>query len=127
MPVNVSAGRARQKRALLIVNPRARRGAGHIAIARDIVKQAGSDVTEAVPRADESIGDIIRRNAEDTAFVVVGGGDGTLNAAASALVETGLQLGVIPLGTANDFARTIGIPTDPEKAAALIAAGKVKR
>jgi diacylglycerol kinase (ATP) len=117
----------RQKRALLVVNPRARRGTGPIAAARDIIEQAGIAVTVAVPGEGESIAGIIRQNAEVSDFVVIGGGDGTLNAAAAALVETGLPLGVIPLGTANDFARTIGIPTDPEKAAALITAGKLRR
>jgi len=114
-------------RALLVVNPRSRRGTGGIAAARDILERAGIAVTQPVLGENESIADIIRRNVEDLDFVAVGGGDGTLNTAAAALVETGLPLGVIPLGTANDFARTIGIPTDPEKAAALIAAGKLKR
>lgn len=117
----------RQKRALLVVNPRARWGTGPIAAARDIIERAGIAVTEAVLGENESIAGIIRQNAEASDFVIVGGGDGTLNAAAAALVETGLPLGVIPLGTANDFARTIGIPTDPQKAAALIAAGRLKR
>lgn len=119
--------RTRQKRALLVVNPRARRGTGPIAAARDVIERAGIAVTEVAPGEDGSVADIIQRNADASDFVVIGGGDGTLNNAAAALVEAGLPLGVIPLGTANDFARTIGIPTDPEKAAALIAAGKLKR
>ena len=41
---------------------------------------------------------------------MIGGGDGTLNAAAPALLDTGLPLGIIPLGTANDLARTLGHP-----------------
>ena len=56
-----------------------------------------------------------------------GGGDGTLNAAAPALVDTGLPLGVLPLGTANDFARTLSIPPDPVKAAEIIANGVTAR
>ena len=123
---NGARKRTRQRRVLLVVNPRARRGTGPIAAARGVLEQAQMTVTEAVPGEGESIADIIRRNARNSDLVVVGGGDGTLNAAAPALVETSLPFGVIPLGTANDFARTIGIPTDPRKAAELIAAGNLK-
>jgi YegS/Rv2252/BmrU family lipid kinase len=55
--------------------------------------------------------------------VIVGGGDGTLNCTAPALVETGLPLGILPLGTANDLARTLGISPDPIAAAEIIVAG----
>ncbi len=50
-----------------------------------------------------------------------------MNAAAPALVETGLPLGLLPLGTANDLARTLSIPTDPVEAAGVIAANKRHR
>jgi diacylglycerol kinase (ATP) len=53
----------------------------------------------------------------------VGGGDGTLNCAAPALMKTGLPLGILPLGTANDLARTLGIGADPVAAAEIIVAG----
>ncbi|MBD3835841.1 MAG: EscU/YscU/HrcU family type III secretion system export apparatus switch protein, partial [Brevundimonas sp.] len=43
------------------------------------------------------------------AAVILGGGDGTLNGAAPALMETGLPFGILPLGTANSFARTLGL------------------
>jgi YegS/Rv2252/BmrU family lipid kinase len=57
-------------------------------------------------------------------LVVVGGGDGTISAAASALLGSKTALGVLPLGTLNHFARDLGIPTKLEEAAALIAKGK---
>lgn len=60
-------------------------------------------------------------------LVIVGGGDGTISAAASALVGTDTRLGILPLGTLNHFARDLGIPTDLEEAAKLIAAGKDRR
>src|SRR5438270_4874304 len=53
-------------------------------------------------------------------LVVVGGGDGTISAAASALVGTETLLGILPLGTLNHFARDLGIPTKLEDAAKLI-------
>ncbi len=48
--------------------------------------------------------------------VVAGGGDGTINAVASVLVDSGVALGVLALGTLNHFARDLGIPLDPEAA-----------
>ena len=57
-------------------------------------------------------------------LVVVGGGDGTISAAASALLGTRTALGILPLGTLNHFARDLGIPVKLEEAAALIAKGK---
>ena len=54
-------------------------------------------------------------------LLVVGGGDGTISAAASALVGTETLLGILPLGTLNHFARDLGIPADLDEAAELIA------
>ena len=104
---------AKPRRALLVVNPRASRGSGSIAAALKALEAAGMVVTEARPGPKERISDIILSHAATSDLVIVGGGDGTLNAAAPAIMESGLPLGVIPLGTANDFARTVGIPTDP--------------
>ncbi|HEU5081947.1 MAG TPA: diacylglycerol kinase family protein, partial [Acidimicrobiales bacterium] len=62
--------------------------------------------------------------------VVVAGGDGSLHAVVSALHrrhELGeAVLGLIPLGTGNDFARGAGIPLDPEEAARVIVKGDVR-
>ncbi len=55
--------------------------------------------------------------------VVAAGGDGTINTVASALVGTGVPLGVLPLGTLNHFAKDLGIPLDVSEAAKIIAAG----
>jgi YegS/Rv2252/BmrU family lipid kinase len=60
-------------------------------------------------------------------LLIIGGGDGSIGAAASALVGTKTRLGILPLGTLNHFARDLGIPTDLDKAAGLIAAGKERR
>jgi diacylglycerol kinase family enzyme len=56
--------------------------------------------------------------------VVVGyGGDGTLNEVATGIAGTGTALGVLPGGSTNVFARTIGLPNDPVRAADVLAEG----
>jgi YegS/Rv2252/BmrU family lipid kinase len=58
--------------------------------------------------------------------VVVGGGDGTISAAAGLLAGTGAVLGVLPLGPANDLARTLHLPDDLDGAARVIAQGRTR-
>jgi len=118
--------KTRSRRALLIVNPRARRGGTAIDDIRALLEQGGLQLIDEQPTKGDSISDLISRHADRCDLVIIGGGDGTLNAAASALVYTGLPLGVLPLGTANDFARTMGIPLEPIQAAELIVTGKTK-
>lgn len=59
-------------------------------------------------------------------LIVAGGGDGTINAVASALVGTDSVLGVLPLGTLNHFAKDLGIPLDLEASLATLVHGAVK-
>jgi YegS/Rv2252/BmrU family lipid kinase len=61
------------------------------------------------------------------ALLIVGGGDGTISAAASALAGTGTTLGILPLGTLNHFARDLGLPKELDEAAILIANGTERR
>ena len=59
--------------------------------------------------------------------VLVAGGDGTVGAAARALVNTGVILGILPFGTYMNIARAIGIPREDQRAAAqVIVAGNVR-
>src|SRR6187402_314519 len=53
--------------------------------------------------------------------VIVGGGDGTVRSAASALAGTGVTLGVLPLGTLNHFAKDLGVPAGIEEAIVALA------
>lgn len=57
--------------------------------------------------------------------LVAAGGDGTINAAASALIHQKTALGVIPAGTLNHFARDLQIPLDAEEAARAVISGRV--
>ena len=61
----------------------------------------------------------------DAGCVVAAGGDGTINAVASALSGTGKSLGVLPFGTFNYFAKALRLPLDLEGAVGTIAAGHV--
>jgi YegS/Rv2252/BmrU family lipid kinase len=71
------------------------------------------------------IAEIVDGDSSDT--VVAAGGDGTVNAVAARLAGTDRALGVIPGGTLNHFAKDLGIPSDLERAAAVIHAGRARR
>jgi diacylglycerol kinase (ATP) len=117
----------RPHRVLVIVNRKARRGEAAGSAVLDALRTAGIAVQERECRRAGDLPAVIREGAESVDAVVIGGGDGTLNAAAPGLLETKLPLGIIPLGTANDLARTLGIPSDPAAAAALVAAGNIRK
>jgi hypothetical protein len=70
---------------------------------------------------------VIRRYQQQIDLVIVGGGDGTLNATIEAIIETQLPLGILPLGTANDLARTLAIPNSLPEACQIIASGNLRR
>jgi len=114
------------RRALLLVNRNAGNGGFDLAEIEAVLRAGGLAVeTLAFPKK-HAIPDAIRSRAGDADCVVVGGGDGTLHTAAAAVLESGLPLGVLPLGTANDLARTLGIGDDPLHAARVIAAGALR-
>ncbi|MGH9362263.1 MAG: diacylglycerol/lipid kinase family protein, partial [Thermoanaerobaculia bacterium] len=64
--------------------------------------------------------------AEGCELMVAAGGDGTLNEVVNGLAPdfAGVRLGLLPLGTGNDFARSIGVPADLDGALAVLAAGR---
>jgi diacylglycerol kinase family enzyme len=67
---------------------------------------------------------LARRAARgDAERIVAGGGDGTLNAVAAAIIAADKALGVLPFGTLNHFAKDLGIPLDLESAVGAIVAG----
>ena len=72
-----------------------------------------------VERAKEAV-------AEGAPLLIVGGGDGSVSAAAGILAGTKKKLGILPLGTLNHFARDLGIPLDLSEAAALICNGRAR-
>lgn len=74
----------------------------------------------------DDVGALARKAvAENRKLVVAGGGDGTINAVAAALVDTDTVLGVLPLGTLNHFANDLKIPLELEAALENLFHGKV--
>jgi YegS/Rv2252/BmrU family lipid kinase len=69
--------------------------------------------------------DVLAQTAVDQGFdlIIAAGGDGTVSAVATALIETTIPLGIIGRGTANAFANALGIPTTLEAACRVITDG----
>ncbi len=116
-----------RRRALLLANPKARRGAEGVEEAVDVLRGAGTDLVVEEIRNSKEIAEHVRRHADDVDFIILGGGDGTINAGLAPILEFGLPLGILPLGTANNTARTLEIPTELADAARIIAAGVTRR
>jgi YegS/Rv2252/BmrU family lipid kinase len=67
----------------------------------------------------------VAKPADDRPLIVAAGGDGTVGAAADMVAGTGAVLGILPLGTSNDVARSLRIPLRVEQAVELLRAGSV--
>lgn len=110
-------------RVLLLLNAKARQGEGALQPVRDRLEAGGLKVmVEPFENLPEIARDVTRLHREAD-LIVVCGGDGSISSAAPAVIESGLPLGIIPAGTANDLARTLSIPLDLAAAADVIAAG----
>ncbi|MBN3887551.1 MAG: lipid kinase [Nostoc sp.] len=114
-------------RALLLVNRHARQGQKGLSEAIQYLKTFDFDLIEESTEDPTHLAEVILRYQHQVDLVIIGGGDGTLNAAVDALIETQLPLGILPLGTANDLARTLGIPNSLNEACRIIADGHLHR
>lgn len=129
----VAGGAARDERPLgdiaVFLNPKAGTARHpHLAVGprriADLFRAAGvtADVTLTPPASlAAAVADAVARGAE---AIVVGGGDGTLRAAAALLAGGEIPLGVLPFGTFNHFAKDIGMPLGLHEAVAAIAVGR---
>jgi diacylglycerol kinase (ATP) len=113
-------------RALLLINRNSRRGAEIRHEAHDHLRSLGFDVTEAWPQSPATTVEFLHRHCAGMDCVVVGGGDGTLVSMIGGLLDLRIPLGIIPIGTFNDLARTLGIPLDVRKACEVVAAGHTR-
>lgn len=103
---------------------------GSTVVARDAaleVLREGMDVAVVATSSSDELTSALAEHA-DVACVVVLGGDGSLHAVVAALHAADrlrdVAVGLIPLGTGNDFARTLTLPSGPARAAGVVMAGK---
>ena len=113
--------------AALFVNTHARRGAKQFDQAVASLKNAGimPGRTVAVDDPDTLLPNIQEAITAGFRTIIVGGGDGTLSGVMTLFAHQPITLGVLPLGTGNDLARTLGIPLDLDGAARVIADGQI--
>ncbi len=78
--------------------------------------EAGDDIESVAAKAADN----------DAEIIVAGGGDGTISAVAAIVHKAGKTLGVLPLGTLNNFSKDLGIPQDLSDAIEVIAAGHTR-
>jgi len=117
------------REAVLIVNVHSRRGEALFKDAKTMLEEAGLRLIAAhAVKEPERLQETVRGAVADGApMVIVGGGDGSLSGTVDELVGKDCVFGVLPLGTANSFARTLGIPLDLEGAVAAISGGRRRR
>lgn len=110
-----------QRKLLFLVNGHAGKGAirGHMLAILDTFARAGYVPTVYITQRAGEIPGIAAREAGKYDLVVCSGGDGTLNETVNGLMTLALppMLGYIPAGTTNDFANSLCIPKNMEKAA----------
>lgn len=118
--------RAIPTQAWLLASPSAG-SAGLYEEAKRALAEAGIEVVrELKVHEKEALGELVTRPAAQRPLVIAAGGDGTVGAAADELAGTGAVLAILPLGTSNDVARSLGIAADPVTAARQLPDGVVR-
>ncbi len=120
------------KKMLLIINPVAGKEQGKkyaFGLASFFTRE-GYLVTIRPTQIDSNVNiEFVEKNVSDFDVIVCCGGDGTLNETIAGLIKSksDVPLGYIPLGTTNDFAKTLGISSSPLEAALAISKEKIKK
>jgi len=110
-------------RVLAVVNPRASRAAGVLSDLSAWFAERPKSTFRAVGSQAE-LTRVLKEQGQGADRIAVGGGDGTISGALPTLLELGKPLAVLPLGTANDFAATLGLPADAFAAAEIAFQGR---
>jgi YegS/Rv2252/BmrU family lipid kinase len=110
-----------------IINTRSRKGRDQYEAAVAALKSAGIPLAEAhaVEDKERTVALLKREVEEGACMVIIGGGDGTLSNCAEHLAGTPVAMGVLPMGTGNTLARSLGIPLDLAGAAKTLADGYI--
>ena len=114
---------------MIIANPRAGHGAGAGSIEklRGLIRRRGLDCTAVPTERPGHATELARQFAANGPRLAVMGGDGTISEVVQALVGTEVELAVIPMGTGNDVARSLGLPrNDMEAALSIAVEGRAK-
>ena len=121
-------GKSLPKQAILVVNAGSRRGADLFAEARDKLTAAGIELLAAKKcKTAKSMETAIKPALKTAPMVIVGGGDGSLSSFVDYFVGKDVVFALLPLGTANSFARTMGVPLDLDGAVDVIAKGEARK
>jgi YegS/Rv2252/BmrU family lipid kinase len=116
------------KKAILVVNAHSRRGRDTFSEAVEKLTAAGVRLADAhAVENPEIMEPVIKAAIAKAPMVIVGGGDGTLSSAVDHFLGAKTVFAILPLGTANSFARTLGVPLDLDGAIQVIANGRRKR
>ena len=117
----------RDRRAALVINTRSRRGRRLYPAVRARLRDAGFDVLGSFPVGQDGGLEASLAAAIDLKpdLLIVGGGDGSISEASRRLAYRDMALGVLPLGTTNNFARTLGVPLNLAAAIDVLTGGKV--
>src|SRR5206468_320410 len=111
------------------VNRRAGAGsaAGRVEEMRRLAGDVGLHATVSETDSGENLEKIVGRLAEEgVGLVAIAGGDGTVSRAVQHLVHTQTALGILPLGTANNFAAAMRLPLDLPSAMRVLKEGRVR-
>ena len=116
------------KRAILIVNAMSRKGQDAFDEAREKLAATGLELMDAhAVQNPEVMEPVVKAAIAKAPMIIIGGGDGTLSSAVDYFAGSGTIFAVLPLGTANSFARTLGLPLDLDGAIEVIVRGRRKR
>ncbi|RXS43241.1 lipid kinase [Idiomarina sp. 29L] len=114
--------------ALLVVNPKSRDGhADELDDAIALFRSAGVEVDVCVTESPSDMVSCIENYDKENGVIIVAGGDGTISAALEPAHKYNQTLAILPMGTANDLARSLGVPQDVVQAARVIANDKRER
>lgn len=114
--------------ATLIVNAQSRKGSDLFDEACKLLTAGGIDIDPHPLHDPKDLQPTVKKAVADGAeMIIVGGGDGSLSSSVDFLVDTDTVFALLPLGTANSFARSVGIPLDLNGAVDVILNGQVRR